>query len=112
MVRAGAPRRVWLGRAEERAVRGAAAARLRYRRQARDTEAGRPRASRTRGVAAPAQALSMVLLDPRGQRGHAPRPARRARFSARLLPSQERGLERQHAAPAAKLDRTRAGKTR
>ena len=41
-------------------------------------EAGRSRASRTRGAAASAQALSMVLFDARGQCRHAPRAAGRA----------------------------------
>ena len=38
----------------------------------RETEAGRSRASRAGGAAAAAQALSMVLLDARGQCRHAP----------------------------------------
>src|SRR6266478_182826 len=42
------------------------------------TEAGRSRASRTRGVAAAAQALPMVLFDTTSRCGYAPRPARRA----------------------------------
>ena len=41
-------------------------------------QAGRSRASRTRRPAAAAKALSMVLLDARGQRRHAPRAAGRA----------------------------------
>ena len=41
-------------------------------------EARGSRASRTRGAAASAQALSMVLFDARGQRRHAPRAAGRA----------------------------------
>ena len=44
----------------------------------REAAAGGSRASRTRGAAAAAQALPMVLLDARGERRHAPRAAGRA----------------------------------
>src|ERR1700704_724088 len=53
----------------------------------------------------------MVLLDAASQRGHAPRAAERAWFPARLLSSQERGLERQHALSAQIVVRERIGKT-
>ena len=78
MVRAGAARRVSIGGADERAVRRTAAAAVRHRRCAAKPKPRRSRASRTRGAAAAAQALSMVLLDARGQRRHAPRAAGRA----------------------------------
>src|SRR4051812_48295010 len=107
MVRAGAARCVSIGRTDECAVRRTATAAVRYGRFAAEAEAGRSRASRARGTAAAAQALSMVLFDARGQRRHAPSAARRARFFARLLPPQERGLESQHALFIAGLDRGR-----
>ena len=78
MVRAGAARCVSRGGADERAVRGTAAAAVQHRRWPAKAEARRSRASRACGVAAAAQALSMVLFDARGQREHASRAPGRA----------------------------------
>ena len=72
-------------------------------------EAGRPMHRDAGGADRAAQALPMVLFDPRRPTPTCGMPARRACFPARLLPSQERGLDRQPAVPAARLDRRRAG---
>src|SRR5882757_6108167 len=110
MVRAGTTGCVSRGGADERAVRGTAAASIQHGRWPAKAEARGSRASRTCGVAAAAQALPMVLFDARGQREHAPRAPGRARLLAGLLSSQKRGLERQRALSAEIVDRERAGK--
>ena len=69
--------------------------------------AGHPR--RARGPAKAAQALPVVLLDATGQREHVEGAPGRARFPARLLPSQERRLESQQAVRAERLGRRRTG---
>ena len=91
VVRAGAARCVPLGGADERAVRRPAGIAVRHSRPA---AARRARATSTRRwqSSAAAQALSMVLLDAARQCRHVALPAGRARLSARLFPSQERGL--------------------
>ena len=93
LVRAGAPRRVPLGGADERAVRRPARPAVRYRgpEAARGgVRAGHPRCP---GEARPAaQALPVVLLDATGQCRHVALPAGRARVPARLLSPQERRL--------------------
>ena len=93
LVRAGAARRVPLGGADERAVRGPAGAAVRHR----DTPRRRSRAGRhprrAGGAAPAAQALPVVLHDARGRTTTCALPAGRARFPARLLPHQERRLD-------------------
>ena len=64
---------------------------------------------RARQARPAAQALSMVLLDSRGERRHARLPARHPRFPARLLPLQERRLGGKQTAPAQIFERRRAG---
>ena len=98
LVRAGPARRVPLAGADERAVRRAARAAVRHRRQAagRARQPDDPRGAR--GPAAAAQALPVVLLDPAGQRADVALQAGRPRFPARLFPPQERRLEGQPAA--------------
>src|SRR3954471_17084285 len=110
MVRAGAAGCVSRGGADERAVRGPATTAVQHCRWPAKAEARRSRASRARRAAAAAQALSMVLFDARGQRKHAPRAPGRARLPARLLSSQERGLEGQRALSAQGMERERTGK--
>src|SRR5205085_2237627 len=61
------------------------------------------------GAAETAQALPVVLRDADGQCPDHALPTGRAQFPARLLPPQERRLERQQAASARRLDRRRAG---
>src|SRR6516162_2026253 len=63
-------------------------------------------------LAAPAQtaqALPVVLRDAAGQCPDHELPTGRAQFPARLLPPQERRLEREQAASARRLDRRRTG---
>ena len=68
-----------------------------------------PHHPRRPGRARPAaQALPLVLLDTRGRRQHAALPAGHPRLPARLLPSQERGLEGQQAASSSSAGRARS----
>ena len=60
----------------------------------------RPARRRARQAQPAAQVLSQPPAHARRQRRHAARPAGLARFLSRLLPRQERRLERQHAASA------------
>ena len=108
LVRAGTPRCLPVGGADERTVRRPAGAALRYGRR----HAGRSGADARRRLgperragraAASAQALPVVLLDPRGRWRHAQLSAGRARVPARVLPPQERRLGAEPAVSARAL---------
>ena len=102
LVRAHPARRVPIGRDDERAVRRLAIVPVQHRRQARGRAVGPSRRRlRRAGRAEPAaQALSAVLRDARGERQHVEGARRGARVPARLLPHEERRLDRQQAASA------------
>ena len=85
-------------------------ARHRQRRRAAACGADRRRTRRGTGeAAAAAQVLPEPSAHARRQRRHAARPAGPARVLSRLLPLQERRLEREQAASAQGADRRRAG---
>ena len=103
VVRGDPPRRLPQTCADELAVPRPAEDELRHR-QRRGAGAAalhrRPARRRARQAQPAAQVLSQPPAHARRQRRHAARPAGLARFLSRLLPRQERRLERQHAASA------------
>src|SRR5262249_28367974 len=108
VVCSGSARRVPLAGADDAVWRTARPA-VRHRREGVSTarDADDPRGAG--GAAQTAQALSVVLRDAAGQCPDHALPTGRAQFPARLLPPQERRLERQQAASARRLDRRRTG---
>ena len=95
LVRAGAARRVPLGGADERAVRGPPA--LPFDTPTAAGRRRRPARASTTTLAAlppPRKHYQWYYSTRRGQRQHAALPAGRPRLPARLLPPQERRLDR------------------
>src|ERR1700752_5109324 len=108
MVCAGSARRVSLAGADDAVWRTARPA-VRHRREGASAarDADDPRGAG--GAAQTAQALPVVLRDAAGQCPDHALPTGCAQFPARLLPPQERRLERQQAASAPRPGRPRNG---
>ena len=103
LVRAPATRRIPLGGADERTLYGSAADPFDTADSAAHDLPPPPSDQHPRragGIKAAAEALPVVLFDAGSQRQHAEVPAGRPRFPPRLLPLQERRLEREQALPA------------